>query len=105
MKRMDGRQIALLLISLAGVILAVVGLFITWYVCKLEADVNIAGHYEEVQTWWLFDKSLCHRVTFMGDTFFVNFFQDNNISLRHYNMKNIIIASLRKYKQPNFTLP
>ncbi len=58
MKRMDGRQIALLLISLAGVILAVVGLFITWYVCKLEADVNIAGHYEEVQTWWLFDKSL-----------------------------------------------
>lgn len=57
-KRLDGRQIALILISLVGVILAVVGLFITWYVCKLEADVPIAGHYEEVQTQWLFDEDL-----------------------------------------------
>ena len=58
MKRIDGRQIALLLISLAGVIIAVVGLFIAWYICKFEADVPLAGHYEEVQTQWLFDKGL-----------------------------------------------
>ena len=58
MKRLEGRQIALLLISIAGVILAVVGLFITWYVCKYEDDVNIVGHYEEVKTIRLFDEGL-----------------------------------------------
>lgn len=58
MKRLEGRQIALLLISIAGVILAVVGLFITWYVCKYEYDLNIVGHYEEVKTIRLFDEGL-----------------------------------------------